>query len=300
MNEVNITRFSFSKTAKMFFKPLSKRKHAYLTLTITAVIVAIVYVLLSGVISQNCMGASVLGIELSKESGREFMYAKNHHKVMVSKYVKHIKKRYASLLVDLLYPEYSFKKQLKRIEYSFEASVSGEDQAREVIHNAGEQIRGFCVRTDRFPSGEVIWFIPQRIPASLLMDLNGTLVKAEEFVTKLEDHPTLKNAKASCMYDREAILLFSLARLFYGYKNQQDIQKFRIAVERAHKSMLNLADRIEGDNADDAALLKKYAQSEQRRLDILDALSHDNMYVVRVQLREAIEKAYQENNERPS
>lgn len=88
--------------------------------------------------------------------------------------------------------------------------------------------------------------------------------------------------------------MLSLTRL--GRGNKEKAQQFLSDVNRAYKYTKIVANKQETEQSKQQIL--KWAHSEARRVEILEAMLADDMDTVSELLREAIEKAFEERNKR--
>ena len=289
---------TFSEPVKRFFSPLSERKHACVTIGIASLITASLYIFVAGLIAENCI-SGILAAEMARETGPEFLTARDLHAQMLRKYTGCMNERRLSFLLDLLYPEYSPKRQFGPVFSMLEQPLDNDDQAREVLHKAARQVKELYDQAGQFSQVGFIWPNYRKLPSWLSKDLNNELAKSSELIVELANRLTLNNAKASCMAHREAIVDFGIARLIYNYSNKEKINQLLKNVQLAGDCMANLGDKRKKENNQyEYDLLKKWEGSEQRRVIILKAMLNDDVDMVCPLLREAIEKGFEEDSEK--
>lgn len=286
--------FNFGETWEQFKEPF--KKHPIRTFVVCLIAALVLYagvnVGLSEVVRQNSFDMYMLAAELLTESGPKFTEESQVHAEMVRLYVNHLDQRELAGVVRLLYPEYDYKRVLASRLQALEKAENNE-QARNAIWQAGIQSNRLYSIGSRFSRSPFGWFKSEALPDWLLTALEYALAESHEMVNKLEEERTRVNALAACRANRRAVLRLSLARL--GYDNKEKIEQFLSDVKRAYKYTTIVANKKEYAQSKEQIL--KWADSEARRIKILEAMLDGDMDEVCELLREAIEKAFEEHSE---
>jgi hypothetical protein len=164
-------------------------------------------------------------------------------------------------------------------------------QAEKEIKKARDTIKQFVIRSQEFSGLEIAIFEHEELPEGLLEAAKLALESAKESVEKFMLDPNVANAQEACRKNRIAISLAYLVRCAYQHFNSLDeeLRQFRGDIDRtiyyndllmknnadllANAPLRDVRKQLEEDNG----LLKKYTESELRRLDIVDAiLDKDN------------------------
>ncbi len=283
---------------KRFFLPFGKRPASLLVLLAAVVLVGWLHIA-TGVpelIIHNydealmlAADALVLATEPTSKIGPDLAEESIDNAEIVRKYVDHLERGYLCHVVRWLYPEQHLKRQLSSLWPTLKKAPRGDEEgARKVLLATGTQIDKFCMRAEEFSSRPLIWFKSERLPAELITDLNNALTRSHKQVDILVKSPNMENALESCMANRRTMLMLFLARL--GYNEKGRINQFLSDARKARDQKRTLAEGMK-DVRNKRALLE-WANSEQRRINILEAMLANDMDKVRELLRETIEKAY--------
>lgn len=110
-----------------------------------------------------------------------------------------------------------------------------------------------------------------------MRELNSALLTSYQRADELHLNRTVDKARAACMADRETILALFLARL--AFEEGREIRVFAEYVKQVRQDMLYVAaQEEEKGNAANAALVRHYAKSEERRGAVLQAMIDDKPY----------------------
>lgn len=293
MKDCNIIASRVSKEfvviLKKFFVPFGNRAALLLVLLVAALLAGWLDITTGAreLVRQNSKPTLLmLASEVKNEAG-PFVRASGKHAQLLRKYVRHMERRPFSLVVRWLYPEYSPRKQLSSIVLALESAPNDEEGSKEVINAAGDQLYDFYKTADKFSDRPIVWFKSERLPNWLVNDINSALVNSHTMVETLGSELSVECALGTCEANREAILLLCLARL--GYNDEEKIKAFLGDVKQAQKFTAIVANKKGNEQARDQIL--KWAESEARRVKILQARLAKNMDEVERLLRETIEKS---------
>ena len=285
-------KFNFRETVEKFFVPL--RKYPIRT-AISSVLVAIalyvgIDILIAELVRQNTYDIHMLASEMIIELGPDLAYESGQHAEMIKQYNKHLEQRQLAGILRVLYPKYSPEKALASSLSGLEKAAKGkEEEAKKAIWQAGLASHRLYRLGKRFPQSPYKWFESEGLPDWLLIDLDNALDDSSKMVYKLEKEKTPEVAVESCRANRRAILLIFLARL--SYDNEEKIKHFLSDVEKARDCTISLA-RKEKDKKKQEWLYE-VAKSEDRRVQILEAMLANKIDRVCDLLREAIETAFE-------
>ena len=249
----------FRRALSDFFKPLLVRPFWMGG----AIVAATLYLYLSTGVAElatlNSRSTCVLVGELRKEAG-PFVGAAASHVKILGAYAKHMKERPLSLLLAFLYPQCSPEKQLEPIILELDNAPKTEEAAQKIIAEAGQQIERFCECREGIRDRDIVWLKSERLPKWLMDDLNQAIKKSHETTERFQERRTFENALDACQANRETLLLFVLASM--GYGNRDNVVQFLADVEKAHCLTSTLAS--ETPEGESKQRLEKWAKSEGR------------------------------------
>jgi hypothetical protein len=230
-------------------------------------------------VQRNVNDSLMLVVE-TKELGYDFIGAKNDHAYILQKYLGHMKKRNFSLLLRVLYPELSPRKQLTSAlaDLNLKEKVTKQGQAENEIKKAAETVRQFVSKSQKFSDIQILILEHEDLPEELLNDAKSALDNSREYVEIYGNNLTMPNAQEACRKNRTAITLAYLVRCAYqDFSSLEDeLKQFRGDINRT----IYYNDVLRGNketSEENKELLGKYTKSERRRLKIVDAiLDKDN------------------------
>lgn len=275
-----------SREIKKFFDPVIRRPWIIAWILAVSVFLTIG---LAELARRNSVEAALLAAEALSEVGPDFSEASREHGEMLRKYVEHSEKRRFSYLMNLLYPQYSPKKQLGPIVSALQESQDDEEEAKKVIRQAGESINEFRADVEEFCRGSLNWPKSEKLPGELRRDIERALADSREQVRRLEKDRLPQNAMAACSANRKTMLLLFLGRM--GYRDGVKIGQFSSDLEHAYRYTMDVAMRTQDPEMKE--VLNEDARGQLRRMEILQAMLGDNMDKVSKVLSEAIEGAYE-------
>jgi len=242
-------------------------------------------------VQRNVNDSLMLVVE-TKELGYDFIGAKNDHEYILKKYLGHMKKRNFSLLLRLLYPELSPRKQLTSAlaDLNLKEKVTEQDQAKGEIKNAEETVKQFVSKSQKFSDIQILILEHEDVPEELLKDAKSALDNSKKYVERYMVDPNIENAQEACRKNRIAITLAYLVRcVFQDFNTLEDeLKQFRGDINRTiyYNDVLREKKETSEENKE---LLGKYTKSELTRLEIVEAiLDKDNHRAYKL-LRETIE-----------
>lgn len=210
-----------------------------------------------------------------KELGDDFIGAREDHAYILRQYLGHMKKRNGSLLLRLLYPKLSPRKQLTSAlaKLNLNEKEVQQDQAKNYINEAKEIVRQFTLKSQKFSDIQISTFEPEDLPEELLIDAKSALDDSRECVKTYGNDPNMLNAQRACRKNRIAIALAYLVRCGYQDFNSLDdeLKQFQGDINRT----IYYNDTLQGNTEtpeNDKKLLVGYTNSELRRLDVLQAI----------------------------
>lgn len=283
---------SFHQKARMLFGPLVG--HRIIVLVITLTIVAVMVLISYGLelIEQNKNDLLLLASELLTETGPNYVKACREYANIMEEYMMHMEEKPLSLLIRWLYPHGSPYKLLGSIVSNLERA-RGNEEAKEAIIKAGEELFKFCGYSEKYSHTSLIWLQYRKVPENLVIEIERALAKSQETVEKFKREPSLKNAVIACEDNRKTMLLLFLWRS--GYHDWARIKSFRYNVQQARDCFKTKAYEMVSDDRSKQWLLQ-YTDSEQRRMQILDAMLDNDMDTARELLWDAIEQAFKEKH----
>ena len=245
----------------------------------------------------------------TKELGYDFSGAKEDHAYILRKYLGHMKKRNFSLLLRLLYPELSPRKQLTTALANLnpEELVTKQDQAKNEIKKVEETIKQFVSKSLEFSDIQILTFELEDLPEELLNDTKSALDDSRKHVEIYGNNLIMSKAQEACRKNRKAIALAYLVRCGYqSYDSLDDkLKQFRGDINRTiyynhvlqGKKEIKEIETSEKDktlledysNSELRALLEDYSNSELRRLKVLQAILDKDIYKAHELLRKTIE-----------
>ena len=242
-------------------------------------------------VQRNANDGLMLVVE-TKEIGYDFIGAKDDRAYILQKYLGHMKKRNFSLLLRLLYPKLSPRKQLTSAlaDLNLKEKVTEQDQAKGEIKNAEETIKQFVSKSQKFSDIQILILEHEDLPEELLNDAKSALDNSREYVEIYGNNLTMPNAQEACRKNRTAITLAYLVRCAYqDFSSLEDeLKQFRGDINRTIYYNDVLREKKE-TSKENKKLLQDYSNSELRRLEIVDTiLDKDNHRAYKL-LREIIE-----------
>lgn len=245
-------------------------------------------------VERNVRDSVLLASEMQHEAGDDYIEAKEDHAFILRKYLGRMEERNFSLLLRVLYPELSPRKQLVAAlaDLNLKGSVTNQDQAEKEIEKARETIVQFVAKSQKFSDMQMVTSEHEELPDWLLEDARTALEDSRECVEIYGNDLTFGNAQEACRRNRKAIALAYLVRSAYQHFNSLDgeLRQFQGDINRTiyyhyllvknNEDALNddrILDDVKKRLEKDHHLLVKYTDSELRRLEIVDAiLDKDN------------------------
>jgi hypothetical protein len=293
MDEREIILDAFGGTLKLLVQPIRGRWFLILAIT-TFVFVPAFYTdtMLSELARGNADACLMLATEFLNEQGPDFIETRRLHAEMLELYVRHMKQRHLSPLLDLLYPELSPDRQLYPVMLTLKKPLWEQQAAREEIRASARTISELAKNIeDSFHTIHATRKF-ESLPDRPLQDLNEFIDESRELADRYAKDPTIANAAEVCLANRRTVLLVFLARTIC-----QDppwlvkLQCFRATMERVRAigAAMSQTATVQGDRL----LYRWYSDSAERRIEILDAIMGNDMPTARYLLRRAVEEAYE-------
>jgi len=236
-------------------------------------------------VQRNVNDSLIILVEMQHEAGEDYIEAKKDYEYLLPKFRGHMKERSCSLLLRLLYPELSPRKQLTTALDIL--TKSKDDQAENGIKKATEAMRQFVSKSQRFAGTQASMSELHDVPEELLKDAKSALDDAKKYVEIYGKEQTVSNSQEACRKNRIATALGYLIRCVFQDFNTLDdeLKQFRGDINRTiyynNLLMKNNEDLLQNDSLPDIRkqqlkvdndLLGKYTKSELRRLVIVNAL----------------------------
>lgn len=241
-------------------------------------------------VQRNANDGLMLVAEM-EELGYDFIGAKDDHAYILQKYLGHMKKRNFSLLLRVLYPELSPRKQLTSAlaDLNLKEKVTEQDQADNEIKKAAETVRQFVSKSQKFSDIQILILEHEDLPEGLLNDAKSALDNSREYVKRYMVDPNIANAQEACRKNRIAITLAYLVRCAYqDFSSLEDeLKQFRGDINRTIYYNNVLREKKE-TSEENKKLLQNYSNSELRRLEIVDAILDKDNHKAYKLLRETI------------
>ena len=259
---------------------------------------------LAKLVEYNRSDLLMLSCEILTEAGPWFQGAAKRHVKLLREYKTSIEQRHlaGALTSHPLYSKYSPQKGIDAALSTLN-SVDGNDirENAVAVWKAGEQLMHFHDDTTRLfrPIG-LYW--PGRMPDSLLEQIEDANDRSGEALANFRDNETLLGAWKVCECNRDTVLLLFVGRSGYDYQKgaaerfQRVQEGFRRITGEAAKIKDEWAKAL-GIDSIEGELVKMFAQSEDRRCRIVQAMLDNKMSEANRLMLEAIERSIQ-NRER--
>jgi hypothetical protein len=223
---------------------------------------------------------------MQHEAGEDYIEAKKDYEYLLGIFHEYMEERNYSLLLRLLYPELSPRKQLTSVLADLKKSVIEQAQAQEKIIEAAEGIRQFVSKSQKFVGTKVTISEHGHCPELLLNEAKSALDNSRKYVEIFGNDLNISNSQEACRKNRKAIALVYLIRCVFQDVSSLDdkLRQFRGDINRTiyynNLLMKSNTDLLANDPLPDVrkelekdiGLLVKYTNSEFRRLEIVDAL----------------------------
>jgi hypothetical protein len=290
---------NFIKVVKKFFVPFGKCPFKFFVWPIVIIIACWLYITtgITGLVRLNSDDALflasdslVMAAEPISDKGTDFTEEIKANVEILQIYVDHMKERHLADILKLLHPAYQPKKRLLPILEQLEKAPNDQEGSREVLWESGNEFNDFYKDSNKLSSRKTTWFKSEKLPEKLLKDLDIALVESQELAKKFEEQTNMENALAACQANRRTMLLLFLARM--GYGSEEKIKQFLSVSNRTLDCKKSLTSTIEDPKTKKIILVWK--ESEQHRMNILNAMLRDDMEKVRELLKDAIDKAFKE------
>jgi len=256
----------------------------------------------------------ILGCEMITESGPKFREALECHKDILKQHKKYMEQRLSKNIpqsvvasasrcpgFSWLFAEWDEYRAEKGVDKAMEILSSVEKEASwqnilEATWKAGEELLEFrekMISFRRVGRIEIGFYKSTRVPKKLS---DKTLEAIENSAQKRDAFRAQKsweNAWALCEANRKSTLLLFLARSRYKDKEtDNNIEHFRKIVEDSSKDKKDYSKKFAEDSPV-GKLLALFADSDERRLGILEAMQHNDMGKARYLMWQAKEEAKQ-------
>lgn len=242
-----------------FFEPLIKPKRL-IWMVLASIITAVTLYLHTGintgvaeVVRQNSHPIHILSAELLMELGPDYAKASKDHEEMMQRYIGHMERRDYTVILRILYPEYSPEKSLASVMEALEKAVQDdkdvsedkkEEQAKNAIRQAGLATNKLYILGTGFDQSPIQWFESEVVSYRLLTDLNNEFDAFHELPGGFKNIQTLDAAvdicRETCIVSRRAMRLLFLARLGYDNKEKK-IERFLSDLKQARNFAWNCA-----------------------------------------------------------
>ncbi len=289
---MRILDFNLKETLKELNRPLVKHPIMIICTCIIATLFLYIFVdiVLSEIVRHNSFNIQMLVVELLNETGPEYSERSKEYEEILHLYMGHLNNRAHNQLLNFLYPEHNYEKVLYSCLQALE-NASDNEEAKNAIFQAGVVSNKFIDSIEsRFPKSPYEWLKSEKIPNALLDTLEESMHESNKLVHKFVKNRTIHNAVTACNANRKTILYLGLARL--GYNHKENIDQYLCDVKMSHSHFLELS--LMDENNKYKNFLLQWADSERRRINILNAMLDNDMNKVSKLLREAIEKSFKE------
>lgn len=282
-------------TISKFFRPLSKK---YLLLTIsTSLLIGIglyisVDIVTAEVVRQNSYPLNMLAAEMLIEHGPDYAEDSKRYADLIEEcYTAHLEKRNYATMLRVLYPSLNPQKTLVSTQEALEkAAECNDEEAKQVIYQAGKAINQLYLLSEKFPRSPVKWFESEEVPKWLLEKLDNAFDTFHDHINELNNVQNVKEAKdrcrRGCRYSRRALLLLYLARLGYDNKDQK-IERFATDLQKA----IELARHFSETYTSEQILFCDRIENMEIRAKVVDALLDNDIDKAHELLREVIDRA---------
>ncbi len=280
----------------IFFQALCRHKLSIFVCTMIIVIIFLSYIRIGvgDLVAHNASDTSMIGIEMLCESGPNFKLAAERHINMLQEYTIHMENKYLGGILGILYDEYTptkgFERALKTLE---KAKDSSQEECAKAIWLAGEQVEQYRMKAAGFTILDFRFHKYQKVPAELVADIKAALGESKKSFERFKKDPTLENAVFLCEDDRWTMLLLFLARAGYNSSHEKLFGEFHELEKEVTVEEQKLLDKLPDDDHE-KRFVGHIIQSEQRRLNVLEALKIGDMHKARTLMWETIEIAYHE------
>ena len=248
-------------------------------------------------------GMLMLLVEMQHEAGLDYIEAKKDYEYLLVKFREYMEERNCSLLLRVLYPELSPRKQLTLALAELSEPIDGQEQAQEKINEATETIRQFVSKSQEFAGTKVSISELHDCPDELLNEAKSALDDSRKYVEIFGNNPNIPNSQETCRKNRVAIALAYLIRcVLQDFDSLDDeLRQFRGDINRTiyyNKILMkNNADLLASEQLPDVrkkelekenALLEKYTANGHRRLVIVNALLDKDIHITEDFLRNKV------------
>jgi hypothetical protein len=275
---------TFREVVVRYFEPV--RRHPVVIGGLCAILAVCIYLYnvrneVMGLRIQDARIMRPLGIELSDEAGPCSVEMVKRLEGIVRRYVAHMSDRHVTFVARALCgynPQERLQPAFDHLQAAADAAAQGnEDAAKTSIQEAGKQIISFCGDSEPTPRSSPVGEVPENLKKEFLQGLDSALLISYQRADELHLNRTFDNARAACMADRETILALFLTRL--AFEEGREARIFAEYVKQVRQDMLYIAaQEEEKGNAANVARVRHYANSENRRGVVLQAMIDDKPY----------------------
>jgi hypothetical protein len=283
------------QTITKFFRPLGK-KYRLWTILISLIIGIAFYIsvdiVTAEVVRQNSYPINMLAAEMLIERGPDYTKESGKYADLIEEYyTKHFEERDYAFILRTLCPSLSPQKALASTKEALEKAAEGNDEeAKQVIYQAGKAINQLYLLSEKFPRSPVKLFESEEVPDWLLTKLNNAFDAFHKQVGEIENAQNVNEAtdrcRKGCRYSRRALLLLYLAGI--GYDNEeQRIERFASDLQKA----IDLARYFSEKYKSEQVLFCDRFENMKIRAQVVDALLDNDIDKTRELLREVIDRA---------
>lgn len=248
---------------------------------------------LAKLVTYNRADLLILGCEMLTEAGPRF--SARRHRDILQKYKAQMKlRRFAGVLAWFpLYKKYSPEKGIDAALDTL-GSVENETDLQKIavaIWRAGEQLMQFRGETTHL-FRRIGWYKPRELPQQFMKELDKAYEASTTAWTEFSKHKTLLGAWRLCEQNRRTMLYLFQARS-EGQCKEEIERSFKLIAKNSAEAKSQWADKTFEEGSSKWELVHMFADSEDRRYNIVEAMQDNQMDKAHELMWEAIEKAIQ-------
>ena len=273
---------AFYRRTRILFGPLAKHRRIVLVITLTIVAVLCFMSYRWHLVAMNRDDVLVLSVEFLTEVGPDFQMSCDAHGEVLAHYIQVSEGKPLSFLLS------KYNRLLKDTYDDLQkASKGSQEEACQAIWRAGENILQYRMDSGRFLGRRIIWRRSRQYTDPDLIKKIKTAVDATaQQADRLRDDPSFGEAWRLCESNRKAMLLLFLSRS--AYKDKESTDRLSYATRQARDMTRELAAEMPSDDPR-AQLLMEYANGEEHRIRILQALQEEDIKKARLLCRSMLE-----------
>lgn len=236
-----------------------------------------------GQVQRNMDECSILASDLDKEEGPNYVDARNALADMTRALHDLVSQRPETRRLDRLYPEFSAQRELLKVLEQLIDRTDDPGTAHEAIRTATAMLEKFVQKArDRWPQ-PVTYPLTSEVPLSgeSLRQLTDAFTQFHQDAAALAKEPGFDQGFSACMSSRTAafLLVINWPEYHRTSGHRERIRQFSEDLKTSRALLTGPA--REHASEDERKYLAAYAASLQRRLDIIEARSNNDVVRIR-------------------